>query len=98
MVSIAPIVEQDVDVHARLAGEAVEEVPDQLGAEATDGGTGEGAVEDAMAAPADIYGDGREGLVHRHDGVRGAADTAPVAERLAERLAEADRHILDGVV
>ena len=40
----------------------------------------------------------RDGLVERHEGVAVAADAGLVAERLAQRLADADRGVLDGVV
>src|SRR5258708_18914974 len=46
----------------------------------------------------EIDGDARECVVHRHDGVAVARDTAAVAERGGQRLAERERRILRRVV
>ena len=48
--------------------------------------------------PGDIDRDAGQGLVHRQQAVGVARDAALVAERLAQRLAERDADVLDGVV
>src|SRR5262245_33438771 len=54
VMGIAAVVQQDVDIHPRLARDAVEEMPDHLRAEAADRRAGEVGLHDAVAAPAEI--------------------------------------------
>ena len=52
----------------------------------------------AVRPPGHVDGGVRERLVHRDERVAEAADALLVAQRLAQRLAEHDRGVLDGVV
>src|SRR4030095_3081769 len=55
-------------------------------------------VHDRVRTSAQIDGGESERLVHRHHEVARAIDAFPVAERLAERLAERDAYVLHRVV
>ena len=55
-------------------------------------------VDHRVGPAAQIDGDEAQRLVHRHVAVRRADDAGAVAQRPIERLPQADRHILDGVV
>ena len=54
--------------------------------------------EGQQPAAGDVDGAGRPALVHRDGGLPVAVDARAIAERLVQRLAEADPDVLDGVV
>ena len=84
--------------HVRVHRERLTEVPRHVARERADGGLGELAVPLEVRPARDVDDDAGDGLVERYLPVRVARDTALVAERLRERLAEGDGHVLDGVV
>ena len=55
-------------------------------------------VDHGVGPAAEVYRHEAQRLVHRHVAVRRADDAGAVAQRPIQRLAQADRHILDGVV
>ena len=85
-----------------VAGERLQDVPGQRAdvAAADDDvrlALGLAGVHDVGAA-GDVDDGLDQRLVERHGGVAEAGDAALVAERLAQRVAEHDRDVLDGVV
>ena len=92
----------DVDAERRVVRDRLEHVPRQ--------GAGEVPADPVVLLPGRLTGVHevrparhvddrlREGLVERHGGVAEPRDAALVAERLAQRLTDRDRDVLDGVV
>ena len=99
VVRVLAVADLEVQVAQRGADEAAEELAPQLGVERPDPPALErvGAVHERRAA-AEVDRRRHQRLVHRDRRLAVAADAAPVAERLAERLAQAEADVLDGVV
>ena len=76
----AAVEDLDVDVGFGAAGEAFEEVGDELGLEVADDGDVDLVVDGVGGAAGEVDGGDGEGLVHGHDEVAGAEDAALVAE------------------
>ena len=55
-------------------------------------------VDHRIGPAAQVHRHEAQRLVHRHVAVRRADDAGPVAQRPVQRLAQADRDVLDGVV
>ena len=78
-------------------GERAEEVRHELGRQPADRFAIETAFEDAYGRPERSMRDLRAGFVHRQQETV-AGDAVLVAERLAQRLAERERGVLDRVM
>ena len=90
-------VDGDVDRGLETLGQRPEEVRHELGGQPADGLARELAFEHAVGAAREIDGDAHLRLVHgQHEAV--ARDAELVAERLAQRFAERQRAVLDGVM
>ena len=88
----------DVDVGARAASEALEEVRHQFGLKVAHEAGANLGVNGEGGTAAQVYGCNREGFVHRHEEVPGTQDAALVAQGAIKSLAERDAHVFDGVV
>ena len=90
-------VDADVDRRPRRLGQRAEEVRHELGGQSADGFARELAFEHAIGAARKIDGHLHLRFVHgQQEAV--ARDAELVAQRLAQRLAERERAVLDGVV
>ena len=87
-----------MNVGAGAAGEAVEEIEDQLGLQIAHQPHPNLGVNHGGAASAKIHGDHAQRFVHRHQEISRAQDSAFVAERPVEGLAQGDADILHRVV
>src|SRR5689334_1867022 len=88
----------DVERHAAGDGERLEEVGQVLGRDLADRLAPEPQADLGPGPAGEVDHGTRQGLVERRVGVAEAADAAPVAERLVERLAERQGAVLGGVV
>ena len=88
----------DVDVGARAAGKALEEVCHQFGLQIADEARAHFCVHSEVRPAAQVNGRDGEGLVHGHDEIAGAQDATLVAERAVKGLAERDADVFNGVV
>ena len=88
----------DVQGDEGVVGEALEELVRQLGVEAADHAGLERHVHGQARPAGEIDHHARQRLVERHVGVAVARQAALVADRLADRHAEGDADVLDGVV
>ena len=99
VVAVAAVVHEDVQVAQRVGGEGLPEFFDQFAVEVADLGRREIGAEDADREPAAQIDRHRgQRLFHRQREVAVAADAGLVAQRLLERLAEADADVFDRVV
>ena len=73
-------------------------MPDQIGRQVAHAVANEIGLDHGVGPAADIDRGKAERLVHRHKGMRRAHDPGAVAERLLQRLAQADRDIFDGMM
>src|SRR5437879_6392403 len=94
----APVEDPGVNVGTGSAGEAFEEIVDQLGLEITYKARADFGIDYGGGASAEIDGGHSHGFVHRHEEISGAQNAALGAEGLVEGLAEDDTDIFDGVV
>ena len=88
----------DVDVGARAASEALEEVGHEFGLQVADKARAHFCVDGEGGAAAEVDGGDGERFVHGHEEVAGAQNAALIAERAVEGLAERDADVFDGVV
>jgi hypothetical protein len=87
-----------VQVEAAVVGEGVEEVLEELGRHLAHALGAEPRAVAQVPAAGEVDHRARERLVERHVGVAEAGDALLVAERLAERVAEDDAHVLHRVM
>src|SRR5688572_16614667 len=98
MVAVVAIEVDDVKRQAGVLGEGLKELAEKLGIEVADLRAREVDLPDEVGPAGNVQSGARAGLVHREVDGGIARDTAAVAERLADRLAEGDTDILGGVV
>jgi hypothetical protein len=94
----AAVERADVNIAARAASEAFEEIVDEFGLQVANEARANFGVDDGGSAAAEVDGGEAESFVHGHDEISGAENATFRAERLLEGLAERDADILDGVV
>jgi hypothetical protein len=87
-----------VNIGARAAGEAFEEVGDQFGLQIANQARAYFGLNGKRRAAAEVDGGDGQRLVHGHEEISGAQNAAFVAERAIEGLAQRDAHIFNGVV
>jgi hypothetical protein len=93
-----PVHHFDVDVGARGAREACEEIVDQLALEIAHDPHGDLGINHGVRPAAQVNRGHRERLVHGHHEVAGAVDAALVPDRGQHRFAERDADVFDGVM
>ena len=98
MVVVDPIEGFHMQGQPGVHGEGLEELPHQLGVEFADLGRVELGPEHEEGPAGDVHGHPGQGLVHGQMHIGVAGDALHVAERLADRLAQRDAHILHRVV
>ena len=98
VMAVAAVVHEDVQVAQCVGGEGAPEFFDELGVEIADFCGGKVGLHRQGEAAAEIERDRCECFVHRQREVAVAADAGFVADRLLERLAEANASVFDGVV
>src|SRR5690606_34224376 len=98
VVRVETVERDDVDVHARLSAQTVEEVPHEVGFEVPDVAGGEAAVQHEVRAARKVDGDVRQRLVHRYGDAGRAPNAAVVAQRAENRLPQADGDVFGRVV
>ena len=91
---------KDFHVYVRACAprEPFEEIVDQLGLQIADAHDAHGEVYRGVGAATEIDRGHRQRLVHRHDEVAGAIDSAPVAQSRRDRFAEGYADVLDGMM
>ena len=87
-----------MNIRARAAGKALEEIIDQFRLEIADSSRSHPSLDDGHRAAAEVHGREAKGFVHGHQKISGSQDAAPVPQRAVKRLTQADADILDGVV
>src|SRR5579884_1419063 len=87
-----------IDVDARVAGQAVDEMLEQLALHRAQLRVGETYVQAADTASADVHRYLGQCLIHGHQRPAHAGDAALVAQSLRERLGQGDGDVLHGVV
>ena len=98
VVRVAAAQRVEVQVEARVVGERPEEVLEELRRHGADHRRLERHVEVQERPAGEVDDAARQRLVERDVGVAEADDALLVAERLLERLAQHDAHVLDRVV
>ena len=87
-----------MNVGARAAGEALEEVFDEFGLQVANEAGFDFGVDDVRGAAAEIDGGEAEGFVHGHEEITGTQDAALVTEGFVEGFAERNADVFDGVM
>jgi hypothetical protein len=98
MMIIAAIQHTGMQIQPTMRRNAFEEVWHQVGTELANPGRGEVGIEDRIRTPTQIKRHKAQRLIHGHIAMRGAYNPTSLAKRLIERLAQADTHILSGMV
>ena len=95
---VVPGEQADVQTEAAVGGERLQQVRDHLGAQAADARAAQWQIDARPATATQIDGHLRQGFIERHDGVAEAPDRPALAERLIERLSEADADVFGRMV
>ena len=96
--ALVPALDREVQGQLRVQRQRAHELLDELVVEVADRAGRKRGLERAQPAPGDVDRARRPGLVHRDRGLAVAGDAGAVAERLVERLADADADVLDRVM
>jgi hypothetical protein len=87
-----------MNVGPRASCKTLEEVSHKFRLQITDKARPDFAVDGEGCAPAKIDGGNGKRLVHRHEEVTGAQDSAPVAERTIEGFAKRNANVFDSMM
>src|SRR5258708_30150262 len=87
-----------MDIGARSAGKAVEEVMNQFSLQIANQTLPYLGVHHGSCAPAKIHRCQSQSLIHRHDEIPCAQNPPLRSQRFVKRLAENDAHVFHGVV
>ena len=98
MVAIETVLFVDVQRDAAMGRQGLEELAHQFGVKTADLGRGEIQIADQIGACRQIQRAGDLRVIHRKGKMPIAADALFVAQGFAERLAQGNAHIFDGVV
>src|SRR5579872_7572652 len=98
MVGHFAVLADQMEVELAVVGEGAKELAYEFRLEITEILDLELDVEIEIAAPREIYGGQHERVVERHERITVALDPALLAERVVDRLAQRDPHVLHQVV
>src|SRR5579859_3998253 len=100
MMRVAPAQHIEMQRDARLGGKGAPELLNELGVEVTNTlwQRHRTSLIDQIRASGDVYHGAGQSLIHGSIGGAEAGDTAPLTQRITQRLAKHDSHVLDGVV